>query len=1649
MYRKNLFIVLAMLLVLMNFVGCGGSSEESLEEYASGNVHETTSTVVDGKLTPANTPDGSGLVAQDDSFAANAVVNVVEKDFDSKSASKFLTNGAKSYEIFGYLKSANSFSSDIPITVVDKPVTVRMNVSSFPQEKVEDWFVGKRSRKGGDWNFLSVDKFGNVSNSARAAIVGSVITFDTTDLDIEVAPFAKIAGSDKVVPATVVNSITVGVTGASDNSGNTNIRKIKVNNQKYDEDMKVVVKVDGKNVNNLKNSDFIANITYLNDNPTTPNNIAPNAVCETPTKSNSNGDKFVHNIIVRGLTGDADNLNFVLNTKNLSTDDFPMNFSVVVKSNAYTDDTLPFNYQESLKVQESDEPSVSSELSISPDMPRAETPVTIAWESSDDTLAYDIYLKRNNAEEELVAENLASTKWTSPKGEDGLRPGQYSARVEAKNKNGQSVATITGKFVVIDALATPEIENLNKSYKLDEPIEISWAKVEDPMSEKPFTYDVLLNDFNGESKTLVSGLEETSYKIEGLETGFYTLAIAASNGETSVESSKKPFQVLEAEAPNIPANVTVSADKVREGQTVTVGWSAEEGITYNVYLKSATEPETQKAEKLTEPSYTTPENLVPGEYTARVEAVNGRGLTASEIVNFSVVSSEIEPAVLAAMKPVYKKTEDVAVSWSPVQDGLGETVKYSVMLVKAGEEPVAVASEITETSFAIPALEEGDYAVYVTATNGLKTSESAKQEFKVINAVPETPVVNALAKNVYKQGEQIQFSWSPVTDPMGKNISYNIWVYDGVKPENPNYSGITGTSYILTNLATGTYKAEIAATNGEETSEPAAFDEFMVYTTARASLDASGNQEYPCEYYDSCPDFFVDISEPNFDKETVAAAVVFSGVDSSKVEKTWNENRLHVSFPEGLPLNQPCRISMNSVNDIYGNGIEPFGAFNFKTVPLAGSGTPEIPFELDSLAAVRLTSSDQLPLIGSLTAQVGCFAGMEFGDASILKSDDSVIWNGLTAVSKNNSPVVDIPYDEKWAASTNYEVYMKFAGILGDKVCYFRTTPKAYTTEDGTAITLGTGSSIDPYMVYTPKQMNDVRNHIASANSFRQMRDISLSSYAAGAGWNAIGDSSTKFTGVYDGGNRTISDLAICRNASYTALFGYLDGDNAVICNLTVKDASIMNTSSTWGAYAAVLVGRADGGITIDNCKVYGSVTSSASNAGGLASYIYQTDAAGKPGTVSNCSFNGNVTATSYAGGLIGYTYRTILDNCETTGRINSAANQIGGFIGYQYYGKVKNCHSDMCVSGSSSIGGISGRADYDFEMIDTYFDGTIQAVGGSVGGLVGYTNCGSYDESMRFTRCHAKWDSDNTISGSQIGGLIGCLYTYNFYATDCYAECNLKSNSGYIGGLVGYEAYARVQHLDNCYFKGNIESNGQYIGGLLGDNCNYGDYVMNNCYVVCDHIIGSSNVGGLIGYGGFNINNCLVDVKNIESKGQYAGGLIGYMSNNCRISQSCAKFDTLQAPGGYVGGLVNYVSGGSVHDCCVIGGEIITQNAGSYAYAAGLVGCNYFYDNVYNSYTTAKVTSPGGASGKLIGSSGENRIFSCFTTSNEGVEYLHGEGRNNPSYEEAVRNNKNYLLPEGYSDDVDWGDYPWNPEVWELNTDDGLPRLKNLPTAS
>jgi hypothetical protein len=340
----------------------------------------------------------------------------------------------------------------------------------------------------------------------------------------------------------------------------------------------------------------------------------------------------------------------------------------------------------------------------------------------------------------------------------------------------------------------------------------------------------------------------------------------------------------------------------------------------------------------------------------------------------------------------------------------------------------------------------------------------------------------------------------------------------------------------------------------------------------------------------------------------------------------------------------------------------------------------------------------------------------------------------------------------------------------------------------------GEGSTSNPYVITTCENLAWLmRSDTVWDKHFIQTTDIDLLpciDWDEGRGFTPIGNSTTVFSGSYNGKGHIIDNIYINRQTdSLIGLFGKTN--NAYIDSLGITNINIKGSKHVGG-----LVGNFSGG-QITNCYTTGTCISNNSDdwraiIGGLAGY--------SNGKISSCYSNVDVSSGyGIVGGLVGSNADTLI---QSHSQGNVTGNSFtGGLVGYNT-AIISFCFSDVYVRSSSDyVGGLVGVNE---DVIScSYSSGTV--IGNNYSGGLAGINEG------RVSFCY----SDVIVSSNYeaIGGLVGL----NADFISCsYSTGNVAGNN-YVGGFVG----VNLDFIIHCYSKSNINANNLF-GGFTGDNYGY-----------------------------------------------------------------------------------------------------------------------------------------------------------------------------------------------------------------------------------
>lgn len=318
----------------------------------------------------------------------------------------------------------------------------------------------------------------------------------------------------------------------------------------------------------------------------------------------------------------------------------------------------------------------------------------------------------------------------------------------------------------------------------------------------------------------------------------------------------------------------------------------------------------------------------------------------------------------------------------------------------------------------------------------------------------------------------------------------------------------------------------------------------------------------------------------------------------------------------------------------------------------------------------------------------------------------------------------------------------------------------------------GNGRADDPYLIYTPADMNEIGANPNDWNKhFKLMADIDLGGFT-GTSFNIIGTASPHkpFTGTFDGnGHKIVNFTYHSTGTNEIGLFSYVDvNPDAEIKNLGLIDP---NVEAEGGTAVGALVGWL-GVASITSCYVEGGKVSGGDMVGGLVGWDVS-------GPISNCYTTCQVSGNYFVGGLAGQVLTAIIYDSYSTGYV-FGDNSVGGLAGLA---DAVNCYSTSSVFGTTAVGGLLGHGF----VVRSYSAGSVSG-GNVVGGLVGYE--GAIDSY-----------SLSSVSGDDcVGGLIGKNWTS---IINCYSAGHVSGTTD-VGGLVGRNLAA----VTSCFW--DIEASEQ-----------------------------------------------------------------------------------------------------------------------------------------------------------------------------------------------------------------------------------------------
>jgi hypothetical protein len=454
------------------------------------------------------------------------------------------------------------------------------------------------------------------------------------------------------------------------------------------------------------------------------------------------------------------------------------------------------------------------------------------------------------------------------------------------------------------------------------------------------------------------------------------------------------------------------------------------------------------------------------------------------------------------------------------------------------------------------------------------------------------------------------------------------------------------------------------------------------------------------------------------------------------------------------------------------------------------------------------------------------------------------------------------------------------------------------STSAGTAVAQrysgGNGSPEKPFKISSTKDMDLLAEAV---NSGRTYVDTCFLLTKDVEGVTAIvGGLDRPFEGIFDGnGHKITANISVVHTASFDStdvgLFGHVN--NGVIRNLGVAGQITISRSSEEIASFWILggiCGRVSGNSLIDNCyneaEIHNYAGYISSRSAPADNYPNSGSTGGICGiarngaTISNCYNAGKITRSYYAGGICGLAYNATITGCRNISAGFDLCVHIGGICGDVYAGSlISDCSNAADISyvdAQDHIASISGICIGLFAstVINCYNSGNLSGLG-NVCGIINYmTRTRDGGGASHLSNCYNTGNlsgsnvagifhnnHDNTVSNCYNTGKIsatgrasgicstageaysnGDSYMYKGIVTDCYNTGDVSViSSEYVPGVGGIAAMSFAENIINCYNSGNVsvtrsgntDKGVAFVGGI----CGYGGGKITNCVVACDSI--------------------------------------------------------------------------------------------------------------------------------------------------------------------------------------------------------------------
>ena len=271
------------------------------------------------------------------------------------------------------------------------------------------------------------------------------------------------------------------------------------------------------------------------------------------------------------------------------------------------------------------------------------------------------------------------------------------------------------------------------------------------------------------------------------------------------------------------------------------------------------------------------------------------------------------------------------------------------------------------------------------------------------------------------------------------------------------------------------------------------------------------------------------------------------------------------------------------------------------------------------------------------------------------------------------------------------------------------------------------GGESNPIIITTPDDLAGIEGRLKAGQTtyFRLGADIDM----AGVAWTPVNTTQQKQID-FDGCGYTISNLSM--TTAVNGNLGFFSFLRGCFANVNFENVSVTGDNITRAGTVAGQAGEDAYPAVIENVTVTGTINAGSTtnqHTGGICSTME-----GNSSRISRCSVDADITAYWSAAGICGYlAVGAKVSECRFSGNITTGS-RAGGIVGLMKFGTVENCHS-------------SGRLDSG----ETTF---INGNPGPNGGIVAYTiPPGNADRPALISYCYSEcWQTTR----NQAGGILG-----------------------------------------------------------------------------------------------------------------------------------------------------------------------------------------------------------------------------------------------------------------------------------------------------